>query len=132
MSESHLVTSNSLQPHGLWPTRLLSPWNSSGKNTGVGCHFLLQGIFSTQESNLCLLPPALAGRFFTQMHRDIPLSPCLSFQVCFISSIRLGQLALILTHLVLFLHSTFHSYNGARHSDQTLPIWCLPPSSSSC
>ena len=30
-------------------------WDSSGKNTGVGCHFLLQGIFLTQESNLHLL-----------------------------------------------------------------------------
>ena len=28
-------------PHGLYPTRLLYPWNSSGKNNGVGCHFLL-------------------------------------------------------------------------------------------
>ena len=35
--------------------RLFSPWNSPGKNTGVGNHSLLQGIFSTQESNLCLL-----------------------------------------------------------------------------
>ena len=41
----------------LWtkPARLLSPWNSPGKNTGVGCHFLLQGIFLTQGSNLHLL-----------------------------------------------------------------------------
>ena len=30
-------------------------WNSPGKNTGVGCHFLLQGIFLTQGSNLNLL-----------------------------------------------------------------------------
>ena len=37
------------------PPRLLCPWNSPGKNTGVGCHSLLQGIFPTQESNLCLL-----------------------------------------------------------------------------
>ena len=36
------VVSNSLQPHGLYPTRLLCPWDFSGKNTGVGCHFLLQ------------------------------------------------------------------------------------------
>ena len=39
-------------------TRLLCPWNSPGKNTGMGCHFLLQGIFPTQGSNqglLCLL-----------------------------------------------------------------------------
>ena len=49
------VMSYSLQPHGLWPARLLSPWDSPGKNTGVGCHALLQGIFLTQESNSCLL-----------------------------------------------------------------------------
>ena len=36
-------------------TRLLCPWDSLGKNTGVGCHFLLQGIFPTQGSNLGLL-----------------------------------------------------------------------------
>ena len=43
--------SDSLQPHGLWPTRLLCPWDSPGKSTGVGCHFLLQEIFPTQGSN---------------------------------------------------------------------------------
>ena len=37
------------------PTRLLCPWDSPGRNTGVGCHFLLQGIFPTQESNPGLL-----------------------------------------------------------------------------
>ena len=35
--------------------RLLCPWDSPGKNTEVGCHALLQGIFLTQESNLSLL-----------------------------------------------------------------------------
>ena len=35
--------SDCLQSHGLWLTRLLCPWNFPGKNTGVGCHFLLQG-----------------------------------------------------------------------------------------
>ena len=42
-SESHSVLSNSLQPHGLQPTRLLHPWDSPGKNAGVGSHALLQG-----------------------------------------------------------------------------------------
>ena len=37
------VMPSSLRPCGLQPTRLLCPWNSPGKNTGVGCHFLLQG-----------------------------------------------------------------------------------------
>ena len=47
---------------GLWPTRLLCPWYFSGKNTGVGCHFLFQGIFLTQGSNQCLLS-LLHGRW---------------------------------------------------------------------
>ena len=52
---SHSVMSNSLRPHGLYPTRILSPWDFPGKSTGGGCHFLLQGIFPTQGSNAGLL-----------------------------------------------------------------------------
>ena len=47
-----------LRPHRTWPARLLCPWDPPGKNTGEGCHFLLQGIFLSQGSNpglLCLL-----------------------------------------------------------------------------
>ena len=44
-----------LQPCGLYPAKLLCPWNSPGKNTGVGCHFPFQGIFPTQGLNLGLL-----------------------------------------------------------------------------
>ena len=53
-SVSHSVVSDSLRPHGLQSARILCPWDSSG-NTGVGCRFLLQGIFPTQGSNLDLL-----------------------------------------------------------------------------
>ena len=49
------VMSDSLQPHGQWPATVLCPWNFPGRNTGVGCHFLLQGIFPTQGLNLHLL-----------------------------------------------------------------------------
>ena len=52
---SHSVTSNSLQPWGLQPARLLCPWDAPGKNTGVSWHFLLQGFFLTKESNPSLL-----------------------------------------------------------------------------
>ena len=45
----------SLPPRGLQPARLPRPWDSPGKNTGVGCHALLQGIFPTQGLNLLLL-----------------------------------------------------------------------------
>ena len=52
---SHKVVSDFLQPCALQPARLLCPWNFPGKNTGVGCHFLLQGIFQTWGSSLHLL-----------------------------------------------------------------------------
>ena len=51
---SRSAVSIALQSHGLQPTRLLCPWNFPLKNTGVGCHILLQGIFLTLGSNLCL------------------------------------------------------------------------------
>ena len=44
-----------LRSRGLESTRLLCPWDFPGKSTGVGCHFLLQGIFLTQGSNPGLL-----------------------------------------------------------------------------
>ena len=42
-------------PHGLYLARFLCPWNFPGKNTGIACYFLLQGIFPTQGMNLHLL-----------------------------------------------------------------------------
>ena len=45
---------DSLRPHGLQPTKLLCPY-FTGKDIGLGCHFLLQEIFPTQGSNLGLL-----------------------------------------------------------------------------
>ena len=49
------VMSNSSWLHGPYPARLLCPWDSPGKNTGVGCRDLLQGIFPTQGWKLGLL-----------------------------------------------------------------------------
>ena len=46
-----------LQPHGLQSAMLLCPWDSLGKNSGVGCHVLLQGVFLTQ--GLKLASPAV-------------------------------------------------------------------------
>ena len=68
------VMSNSLWPCGLYPSRLRCPWDSPGKDTGVGCHFLLQGIFLTQGSNPCLL---------CLLHWQVgslPLAPCLVWE----------------------------------------------------
>ena len=63
------AVSESSQPHGLQPARLQRPWDSPGKNTGVGCHALLQGIFPTQGSN-----PSLLCLLHWQMV-SLPLSP---------------------------------------------------------
>ena len=68
--------SNSVRPHRRQPTRLPSPWDSPGKNTGVGCHFLRQSMKVKSESEVaqscltlgdpvdCSLPrPSILGIF---------------------------------------------------------------------
>ena len=88
--------SNSLRPGGLWPTRLLRPWDFPGKSSGVGYHFLLQGIFPTQGSN-----PGLHWRA-SSLLSEPPGKPTLSrripevrklllFCVLILSSLNLAQ-----------------------------------------
>ena len=79
-----LVIFDSLWPHGE-PTRLFCPWNFPGKNTGVDCHFLLQGILLTQGSN-----PSLLSLLRWQVD-SLPLEPpygysLISDQYCIIHS----------------------------------------------
>ena len=67
----HAVTSvlyESLQPYGWYPVRLLCAWDSPGKNTGVGCHSLLQGISHPGTEHTSLLSLAMTDGF-------IPLVP---------------------------------------------------------
>ena len=54
------VMSDSVRPHRRQPTRLLCPWDSPGKNTGVGCHFLLQCMKVKSESEVAQLCPILS------------------------------------------------------------------------
>ena len=68
--------SDSMQPHRRQPTRLPHPWDSPGKNTGVGCHFLLQCVKVRSESEVvqscltlsdpmdCSLPGSSVHRIF--------------------------------------------------------------------
>ena len=53
--------SDSVQPHGRQPTRLLCPWDSPGKNTGVGCHFLFQCLKVKSESEVAQSCPTLSN-----------------------------------------------------------------------
>ena len=88
--------SNSVRPHGLQATRLLRPWDSPGKNTGVGCHFLLQCMKVESESEVaqscltlsdpmdCSLPgSSIHGTFWATVLEwgAIAFSPLLSGQV---------------------------------------------------
>ena len=69
------VVSDSMRPHRWQPTRLPRPWDSPGKNTGVGCHFLLQCMEVKSESEVvqscltfrdpvdCSLPGSIHGIF---------------------------------------------------------------------
>ena len=59
------VMSDSFRPHGLEPARLLCPWNFPGENTGVSCHFLLQGIFPTRERTHVTFISCIDRGFFT-------------------------------------------------------------------
>ena len=54
------VVSNSVRPHRRQPTRFPRPWDSPGKNTGVGCHFLLQRMKVKRESEVVQLCPTLS------------------------------------------------------------------------
>ena len=67
------VMLNSLRPHGLQIARLFCSWDFPGNNTGVGCHFLLQGIFRTQGQNLHLLR-LLQVNLYHECHLGSPMS----------------------------------------------------------
>ena len=67
---SHSVRTNCLQPHGLQPSRLLCPWNSPGKNTGVGCHFLLQGVFWPRDWTHISCVSSTAGWFSKSVNTE--------------------------------------------------------------
>ena len=71
------VMSDSLRPCVLQPIRFLCPWDFPGKNTKMGCHFLLHGI-DLPDLGMEPTPPALAGRFFTA---ELAEKPYLSYNV---------------------------------------------------
>ena len=69
------VVSNSVRPHRRQPTRLPCPWDSPGKNTGVGCHFLLQCMKAKSENEVAQSCPTLSN----PMDCSLPGSPSMEF-----------------------------------------------------
>ena len=90
--------SDSVRPHRRQPARLPSPWDSPGKNTGVGCHFLLQCIKVKTESEVALLatpwtaayqaPPSMRfslQEYWSGVPLPSPLFPLNAFKIPFLS-----------------------------------------------
>ena len=81
VSSMHAQFLQSLQPYGLQTPRPLCPWDSPGKDTEVGCHALLQGIFPTQELNPSLLHlPHCTWILYPLSHLGSPISAISSVQ----------------------------------------------------
>ena len=97
------IMSNSLRPRGLQPARPLCPWDSPGKNTGVGCLALLQGILPTQDS-------CIAGRFVTSRATSKSRS-------CLIIS--------ILCHSGTFVKTDKPTMTGHNHPESTVDIMAV-------
>ena len=82
-------------------------WAASGKNTGVGCHVFLQGIFLTQGWNLCLvcLPQWQAG--------SLPLAP--PGRPSAYTHVHNFSTVIVLPQLLSFLRSIFHIHNRSKN-----------------
>ena len=72
---SHSVVSDSVRPHRQQPIRLHRPWDSPGKNTGAGCHFLLQCMKVKSESEIAQSCPTLNN----PMDHSLPGLPSMGF-----------------------------------------------------
>ena len=112
--------SDSVRPHGRQPTRLPRPWDSPGKNTGVGCHFLLQCMKVKRESEDAQSSPTLSD------HTDCSL-PSSSVHGIF-------QARLLEWGAIAFSHTQLVQYNKPGEASQMISyelwqrinvIWCL-------
>ena len=88
---SHPAVSNFLRPHGLQPTRLLCPWNSPGKNTGVGYHFLLQLILYTYINFMVYIKCQLSHFYaFCCWFLCLKCPPCIVLKWYLVSQVQEG------------------------------------------
>ena len=115
-SESPSVMSNSLQLHGLYPTRLLCPWNSPGKNTGVGCHILLQQLM---KDNKCRLE---YSGFSASVEEKCGCFPYLNWSVDSMY-LETGTMPMWLPNL--WSKSCYKKTDHLKSFEMTLPNWII-------
>ena len=111
------VVSDSLRPHGQQPARLLCPWNSPGKNTGVACHSLLQGIFPTPGLLRCRQILYCLSRQGSIVY----LQCCVSFQ-CIANSI-----IQVHTHTCTHYFSDFSHYRSLQDTEYSSLCYTVGP-----
>ena len=115
--------------HGLQLTKLLCPWDFPGKNTGVGCHLLLQGIFPTQGLNshlLCFLHWQVDYSLLVPHEKPHKYIYSIFFWISFPfrspQSIKQNSLSYIVGfHFIYFIHSISSGYMSIPIS-QLIPL----------
>ena len=117
--------SDSVRPHRWQPTRLLCPWDSPGKNTGVGCHFLLQCRKVKSESEVAQLYSVLSD----PMDCSLPGSSAHGiFQARVLVWGAIAFSSLIHTTHLLTQVKCIYTYQGdISHSCNGLPLLILVP-----
>ena len=114
--------SDSVRPHRWQPTRLLCPWDSPGKNTGVGCHFLLQCVKVKSFSRIRLLAPPWTSAY------QAPLSMGFSRQEYW-SGLPLPSPSFFLFFNLTILYWFCHTSTRIHHRCTGVPHPEPPPSS---
>ena len=110
------VVSDSLRPYRPQPARLLCPWDSPGKNTGVGCHFLLL------KSNRLLVP--LMNNAAVKVNAQIPLQDLVFHKFDCIP--RSGSDELLSHFLLLWI--LYYLRSGGTWALESWPtVWPLTP-----
>jgi len=111
-----LVVSDSVRPHRQQPTRLLHPWGSPGKNTGVGCHFLLQFRKVKSEREVVSHVRLLATPWTAAYHA----LPSMGFsRQEYWSGVPLPSPSFMLVNIIKFLY--FHKI--IKHLDINRRLW---------
>ena len=123
------VVSNSLRPHGLYPTRLLCSWDFPGKNTGVGCRFFLLRISWPSDRTHVSSSSALARGFFTTAAPGKPWckAVCLKTwsQNIFYTGNQICEIKYVMFWFRMGLREAkFHSYAFVHHVLNTC-FWFL-------
>ena len=123
---SRSVVSDSLWPHGLQPARLLCPWDSPGRNTGVDCHSLLQGIFPAQGSNLGLLH---CRWILYPLNHASPTGLTAYKEFCFIFKPHELRKTFLWVQICLFVAYTIDPGSVDLEVSEKLPSHCPPQAS---